>query len=400
MEGNEVCIRYYEDIPTYDFFLQNHLLPNIPALIGPALTKNWKARHEWVTKKENSNNNDNKNQPEWEPRLDYLNEQFGKAMVNVADCIERDFTDQKRSDMTFEEFIKLWPDGRYYLKDWHFVRAYPEYQAYEVPHIFADDWMNEYWLQENKDDYRFVYMGGDGTFTPLHSDVYKSYSWSSNICGIKRWVFIPPGDEKYLKDRFGNLVYDLRNYDHQQFPNVEKARKLIYYQRDGTTIFVPSGWHHQVDNIGMTISINHNWSNACNLGLTFRSLTSDLYDVERSIDDLRQSMPPMEFVQTCQQLLLAHSGWDWCIFVKMLNCISQRLSKQIKSPDHDEAEQQPPLFSLSLQPKVEWQAQQILIVLEEWKHKSAFLNEYLKQEGLDDLIQNIERSLLPLLKSK
>ena len=33
--------------------------------------------------------------------------------------------------------------------------------------------MNEYWLQENNDDYRFVYMGGDGTFTPLHADVYR-----------------------------------------------------------------------------------------------------------------------------------------------------------------------------------------------------------------------------------
>jgi hypothetical protein len=38
---------------------------------------------------------------------------------------------------------------------------------------FLDDWMNEYWQKETKDDYRFTYMGGDGTFTPFHADVYR-----------------------------------------------------------------------------------------------------------------------------------------------------------------------------------------------------------------------------------
>lgn len=33
--------------------------------------------------------------------------------------------------------------------------------------------MNEYWLQEQEDDYRFIYMGGHGTFTPFHADVYR-----------------------------------------------------------------------------------------------------------------------------------------------------------------------------------------------------------------------------------
>lgn len=37
-----------------------------------------------------------------------------------------------------------------------------------------DDWMNEYWpTREDKDDYQFVYIGGDSTFTPLHADVYR-----------------------------------------------------------------------------------------------------------------------------------------------------------------------------------------------------------------------------------
>lgn len=47
-------------------------------------------------------------------------------------------------------------------------------------------------------DYRFTYMGPTGTFTPLHRDVYGSYSWSSNIVGRKRWWLIPP----HLTSRF------------------------------------------------------------------------------------------------------------------------------------------------------------------------------------------------------
>jgi hypothetical protein len=49
-----------------------------------------------------------------------------------------------------------------------------------------------------RNDYRFTYMGPKGTFTPLHRDVYGSYSWSSNIIGRKRWWLIPPA----IKHRF------------------------------------------------------------------------------------------------------------------------------------------------------------------------------------------------------
>jgi hypothetical protein len=29
---------------------------------------------------------------------------------------------------------------------------------------FAVDWLNEYWMQGNKDDYRFVYIGPQGSW--------------------------------------------------------------------------------------------------------------------------------------------------------------------------------------------------------------------------------------------
>ena len=76
--------------------------------------------------------------------------------------------------MSFREFIDYWRnvqniDYEYdkhdmkvlYLKDWHFVKQFPEYIAYETPVYFESDWINEYYTKkpELEDDYRFVYMG-------------------------------------------------------------------------------------------------------------------------------------------------------------------------------------------------------------------------------------------------
>ena len=42
-----------------------------------------------------------------------------------------------------------------------------------------------------------------GTWTPLHADVLRSYSWSTNITGRKHWKLLPPEYTHLLYDRFG-----------------------------------------------------------------------------------------------------------------------------------------------------------------------------------------------------
>ena len=68
-----------------------------------------------------------------------------------------------------------------------------------------------------RNDYRFTYMGPKGTFTPLHRDVYGSYSWSSNIIGRKRWWLIPPAIKHLFHEHAGphgpgepEMLFDLR----------------------------------------------------------------------------------------------------------------------------------------------------------------------------------------------
>lgn len=97
------------------------------------------------------------------------------------------------------------------------------------------------------------------TRTPFHADVFRSYSWSANICGRKKWLLYPPGQEEFFRDTHGNLPYDVTSAELQDrglFPHSEEAcQPLEIIQEAGEIIFVPSGWHHQVYNLVRTVKV-------------------------------------------------------------------------------------------------------------------------------------------------
>lgn len=45
-----------------------------------------------------------------------------------------------------------------------------------------------------------------GSWTPLHADVLRSFSWSVNVAGAKRWLLLPPQHTHLLYDRFGRCM--------------------------------------------------------------------------------------------------------------------------------------------------------------------------------------------------
>lgn len=84
--------------------------------------------------------------------------------------------------------------------------------------------------------------------SPFHADIFRSFSWSVNICGRKKWFFFPPGQEEALRDCHGCLPYDVTA------PSFLDSREhcsppLEVMQEAGEMVFVPSGWHHQVHNL-------------------------------------------------------------------------------------------------------------------------------------------------------
>ncbi|KAM7273688.1 hypothetical protein ACFE04_028352 [Oxalis oulophora] len=315
---------------SYSEFVDKYMSSNQPVILT-GLMNDWRACKDWVlTQTLNSHN-------EQVPNLQYFSTNFGNSKVQVADCGTREFTDQKRDEMSVNEFIDHWlpvstdecsEKGKplLYLKDWHFVKEYPEYVAYKTPLFFADDWLNIYLNsyqmhkdngtgQEDNDiccsDYRFVYMGAKGTWTPLHADVFRSYSWSANVCGKKKWVFLPPSQSHLVFDRNGkNCIYNIfDDIDETKFPGFNKTIWFECTQEKDEIIFVPSGWYHQVHNMEDTISINHNWFNSYNLSWVWDLLLRDYIEAKEYIADIKDICD--DFEGLCQRNLAANTGMNF-----------------------------------------------------------------------------------------
>ncbi|KAJ9677820.1 hypothetical protein PVL29_022666 [Vitis rotundifolia] len=324
---------------SYSDFVERYLMKNQPVVLR-GLMDGWRACKDWVTHT-------------GQPNLDFFSTHFGKSIVQVADCGTREFTDQKRMEMSVAEFIDHWlkdsanchvnattnEHGKplLYLKDWHFVKEYPEYLAYTTPLFFRDDWLNLYLdnysmhnepdaCQEKNEiscsDYRFVYMGAKGTWTPLHADVFRSYSWSANVCGKKKWLFLPPSQSHLVFDRnMKSSVYNIcEDVNEAKFPGFKKAVWLECIQEQDEIIFVPSGWYHQVHNLEDTISINHNWFNAYNLSWVWDLLLKDYNEAKEYIEDVRDICD--DFEGLCQRNLAANTGMNFCDFFIFIACFS------------------------------------------------------------------------------
>ncbi|XP_057952213.1 arginine-specific demethylase JMJ20 [Malania oleifera] len=321
---------------TYAQFVERYIKKNQPVVLT-GLMDDWRASTDWVS-------------PDGQPNLRFFSTHFGKSLVQVADCGARELTDQKRAEMSVSDFIDHWledsakehgnaasceSNGKslLYLKDWHFVKEYPKYLAYTTPLFFCDDWLNLYLdnhrmhkdpdtYQENNEiscsDYRFVYMGAKGTWTPLHADVFRSYSWSANVCGKKQWHFLSPSQHHLVFDRYmKSSIYDIfEDVSEVKFPGFKEAIWLECSQDQNEIIFVPSGWFHQVHNLEDTISINQNWFNAYNILWVWDLLLRDYSEAKEYIEDIKDICD--DFEGLCQRNLAANTGmnfYDFFIFI-------------------------------------------------------------------------------------
>ncbi|CAG9771156.1 unnamed protein product [Ceutorhynchus assimilis] len=282
---------------SYGDFFANYMQKNVPCIIKN-VSNDWQSTHKWVTN--------------GQPNIDHLMANYQDTKVVIYKCSERYFNSQKCTEATLAQYLKDWPETNdFYLKDWHLKLQRKNDQFYEVPIYFASDWLNEYFVECQEDDYRFVYMGQKGTWTPLHSDVFGSFSWSVNVCGQKKWLFFPPGEENYLKDSNNILPYDIAEINHSR-----KCFEVL--QNPGEAIFVPSGWYHQVWNMEDTISINHNWVNGCNINLMWQNMKENLNRIKEEIKDCKTMDG---FNAHCQLMLKSLFGlnfqgfFDFLVFI-------------------------------------------------------------------------------------
>ncbi|CAL5220025.1 g1971 [Coccomyxa viridis] len=317
---------------TYDDFVLQYMAPNLPVMIQ-GVTQGWAASRDWVDE-------------EGEISLSFLAERFGNAQIWATECTSAadGYGGGRRHEMSLREYAAWWKqdkagldDRLLYLKDWHFVNEFPDYQAYSTPPFFRDDWLNDYydmrsggkhsdgWHEDEggrshdsivNSDYRFVYLGPAGTKTPVHADVLNSFSWSVNLAGCKLWRLLPPQHTHLLYDRFGNELAPAFDADEARpghFTNLAAARKhaVEVQQGIGEAIFVPSGWHHTVENLEDTLSINHNWLNGFNLHWAWELLQKEYAGASAAIDDCRATCSGQEFEALVQRNMAANCGMDF-----------------------------------------------------------------------------------------
>lgn len=166
--------------------------------------------------------------------------------------------------------------------------------------------------------------------TPFHCDVFLSFSWSTNIVGIKKWIFFAPNEEKKLRDRFGNIPFGLSGQKYQTIIKTQSVPSFEVIQGAGQTVFVPSGWHHQVWNLEDTISVNHNWFNGCNIHYIWSAIFEKYNEVVREIDDCRDMD---NFDEHCQLMLKADFGLDFHMFLDVIDCIVINRLKILQSSE-------------------------------------------------------------------
>ncbi|CAN1334975.1 Arginine-specific demethylase JMJ20 [Linum perenne] len=257
---------------SYNDFADNYLAKNRPVVLT-GLMDDWRACKDWVN-------------PDGQPNLEFFSTHFPKSRVQVADCGTREFTDQKRVDMTVAEFIASWvnkdraiqgsDDSVLYLKDWHFVKDLGLlFMLMFSGHIVGQ---------------RTFVEGRNGSFFPLLKVIL-------HLTG------------KNLKTSVYNILDDVID---AKYPGFKKAVWLTCTQEEGEIIFVPSGWYHQVHNLEDTISINHNWFNGHNLSWVFNLLVSDYKEAKEYIEDIRDISD--DFEGLCQRNLAANTGMNFVDF--------------------------------------------------------------------------------------
>lgn len=267
-------IPYLAGPPTYLSFQKEYLLPLQPLIfLDQRLPETWPAHH-LLTK--------HASDAQVVPDVDAFAEIYnGSAVTVVQGAPDSGYGEDRREDIKVEEFARLWRQGEpkgelIYLKDFHLCLARPDLALYRVYDLFqgeacpladrrvlidwVDDWMNAHALHCTKDDYRFLYLGTSGTTTAFHHDVYLSHSWSTSVCGIKRWILLAP-EHAYLLNhrRTGEPIADLfaekvgaGGDSVLDYPGSGEARQrcLVVWQYPNETMFVPSGWYHSVKNYG------------------------------------------------------------------------------------------------------------------------------------------------------
>jgi hypothetical protein len=222
-------------------FLEAHYAANWPVLLSGELA-GWPALEQWTT--------------------DYLKAKIGKAIVEVQAGRSADPEFERnmpahRTNLPFDEFIERISNGSgndLYLTAYNSASNEAALAPLQADLGFFDKLLN----RADARPYGMMWIGGGGTFTPLHHDLTNNLLLQ--IVGRKRVLMVAPHatPRLYNDHHVYSRVRDLLEPGIiARYPKLEGLYVHQINLNPGDALFIPLGWWHQVSSLGFSVTITH-----------------------------------------------------------------------------------------------------------------------------------------------
>jgi hypothetical protein len=232
-----------ESVPTETglspkLFFENYYYANRPVLIR-GLMHDWPALSRWS--------------PE------YFGERFGDETVEI--------TTGRESDPRFED---RFPNHRHQMTMREFVEIITRAKGNDVYLVAKNRLLDREPFLELRRDVLFpegflttgpyadpprIWIGGEGTITPLHHDA--SNIFFGQVYGRKLVRLIPPSEiDNLYNDRTCFSEIDLDDVDYMRFPKFRPVTVVQVIVQAGDFLLLPLGWWHQVRSLDVSISLS------------------------------------------------------------------------------------------------------------------------------------------------
>jgi hypothetical protein len=219
-------------------FRSQYLNRGLPVILEGA-GRDWKCSREWS--------------------FDNFRERFGPEKIKLVQrkgvAPDDEVVDGREfsEEVVFSEFLdQVLGTGRKYMRFSPLLERFPELRD-DIDQEFLSSMPGANWGTTYQ-----LFIGGTGTFTPLHNAITPFFFL--NICGVKRWQFIPGTYLAVLDPSPDGLTYnhtaaDLGMSNLDRYPGFDCIDRMEAEMRPGDILFNPSWMWHCAQNSSPTIGV-------------------------------------------------------------------------------------------------------------------------------------------------
>jgi len=236
--GKVVQVQRLKDISAEDFRTR-YLANGIPVILEGA-ARDWPCTAQWS--------------------FERFKRQFGKETIKLVDrkgLTDDDFVRESEysEEIEFGEFLdQVLAGGRKYMRFSPLLERFPELRADFDGKLFNRMMGGVFGVIHQ------MFIGGVGSVTPLHNAMTPFFF--VNICGIKRWMFVPNHYLAVLNPAADGFGYNHsganpEQWDPQAFPGLDCIDRMEAVMQPGDVLFNPSWMWHSVRNEEPTIGLRY-----------------------------------------------------------------------------------------------------------------------------------------------